>query len=295
MPEAALPLPPRDLAARVGTHEQADPIRFYLDEGLRLRGVIEQLLPPAWEWEGKRALDFGCGAARVLRQFEPEARRGDFYGCDIDRVSVDWDVEKLSPPFHFFHSQPAPPLPLGDGSLDLVWAMSVFTHIGRWWSGWLAELHRVLDTGGVVIASFLGEPMWEALLQEPYVENEVGMAVVHDWEGPDAWVFHSEWWLREHWGRAFEVLAVERPPRGPDGALEITHGYVVLRKLDADVSVQELERIDPSEVREIAGLQTQIRLLHGEVASNGTHSPRPWWRDALPTRAQLRRLSRRLR
>jgi SAM-dependent methyltransferase len=153
MPQDGLALPPRDLAARVGVPQEVDPLDFYLNEGRRLRGVIERLLPGGWDWEGKRALDFGCGAARVLRQFEPEAQIAELYGCDIDRTSVDWDLANLSPPFHFFHSELSPPLGLADGSLDLVWAMSVFTHIGDSWSAWLAELHRVLDAGGIVIAS----------------------------------------------------------------------------------------------------------------------------------------------
>ena len=91
--------------------------------------------------------------------------------------------------------------------------MSVFTHIADAWSDWLVEMHRLLASGGVLIASFLGEGMWEPLVGEPYREDKVGMSVMHHWEGPEAWVFHSEWWLREHWGRAFDVLTVQQPPR----------------------------------------------------------------------------------
>jgi SAM-dependent methyltransferase len=293
MPDAVLPLPPRELAARVGTPDEADPLQFYLQEGARLRGVIDELLPAGWDWEGKRALDFGCGAARVLRQFAPEAVNATFSGCDIDRASVDWDQLNLSPPFRFFHSDIAPPLSLPAGSVDLIWAMSVFTHIGQQWSDWLVELHRVLDDGGILIASFLGESMWEALVGEPYREDEVGMAVLHHWEGPDAWVFHSDWWLREHWGRAFEVLAVKGAPRGADGALQITHSYIALRRRSAQVGTAELERIDAGHARELAGLQTELRLARNELvalAARPTHVPR---RDAVP-RAALRRLRRRL-
>jgi SAM-dependent methyltransferase len=298
MPQDGLALPPRDLAARVGVPQEVDPLDFYLNEGRRLRGVIERLLPAGWDWQGKRALDFGCGAARVLRHFEPEAHIAELYGCDIDRTSVEWDLANLSPPFRFFHSGLEPPLDLADGSLDLVWAMSVFTHIGDSWSAWLAELHRVLDAGGIVIASFLGGPMWEALLHRPYAEDEVGMAVAHGWEGPDAWVFHSEWWLREHWGRAFDVLAVEHPPRGPDGALQITHGYIALRRREVVISPAELERIDRAEPRELAALQTEVRLLRDELtamaetATAAARPPRPGWREAVPE--PVRRLGRRL-
>jgi SAM-dependent methyltransferase len=241
-------------------------MEFYLEEGARLRSLIEQLLPDGWDWDGKRVLDFGCGSARVLRHFADEARRGSFSGCDIDNASIEWDRANLSPPLRFFRNEIAPPLKLPGGSLDLIYAMSVFTHITDLWSDWLSEMHRLLAPAGVLIASFLGEGMWEALVREPYREDDAGMTVLHHADGPDAWVFHSEWWLREHWGRAFDVLAVRRPPRGPDGTAQITHSYVVLRRREVEITRRELERIDPEEHRELAALETDLRLTRAELA-----------------------------
>ncbi len=273
MTESGLPLPPPHLAARVGTVDGADPMQFYLEEGARLRSLIGELLPDGWDWEGKRVLDFGCGSARVLRHFAAEAKKGSFSGCDIDRASIEWDQANLSPPLHFFRNDIAPPLELAAGSLDLIYAMSVFTHISDLWSDWLSEMHRLLASGGVLIASFLGEGMWEALVREPYREDDAGMTVLHHADGPDAWVFHSEWWLREHWGRVFDVLDIRRPPRGPDGAAQITHSYIALRRREVEVSRRELERIDPGERREVAGLQTNLRLTRAELAELSARQP----------------------
>jgi SAM-dependent methyltransferase len=270
----ALPLPPPDLAARVGTVAGEQPLDFYLREGARLRGVIEELLEPGWSWEGRRALDFGCGSARVLRHFAPEAERAELWGCDIDRASIEWDEANLAPPLRFFRNQPAPPLPLPAGSLDLIWAMSVFTHIADSWSAWLAEMHRLLAPDGVLIASFLGDGMWQALVGEPFLEDEVGMAVLHHWEGPDAWVFHSEWWLREHWGRAFHVMRVRRPPHDANGVAQITHSHVALRRREGEVTAADLERIDHGEAREVAGLQTSVRLARGELTKLASERPK---------------------
>jgi SAM-dependent methyltransferase len=296
MPDVALPLPPSDLAARVGTVDGADPLQFYLEEGARLRGVIEQLLPEGWGWAGKRVLDFGCGSARVLRHFSAEADTAAFWGCDIDRASIDWDRAHLSPPFRFFRNGLAPPLSVASGSLDLIWAMSVFTHITDLWSDWLAEMHRVLDADGILITSFLGEGMWEPLVGEPYREDDVGMAVMHHSEGPDAWAFHSEWWLREHWGRAFDVLGVMRPPRGPDGAAQITHSYIALRKRGDQIRKADLERVDSDEPRELAGLQTSLRLARQELAELGGRPSPPRWRAKMRRYlAALKRFPHRLR
>lgn len=231
-------------------------MRFYLDEGARLRGVIEGLLPGDWSWEGKRVLDFGCGSARVLRHFANEAQSGEFWGCDVDEASVEWDQANLSPPFRFFENGLAPPLSLADDSLDLVWAMSVFTHIADLWSDWLVEMHRVLAPGGVLIASFLGEGMWEALVREPYREDEVGMSVLHHWEGPDCWVFHSEWWLREHWGRAFEVVHIAEPIHN--------FSWALLRKRDVELTADDIAR--PSDDRrEFCAIQHNLRRAQKEI------------------------------
>ena len=144
----------------------------------------------------------------MLRQFLREAEQAEFWGCDIDAPSIAWVQANLSPPLRVFDNAFAPPLPLNEGYFDLVYATSVFTHIGDLWSDWLLELHRILAPGGRLISSFLGEGMWEALIGEAYREEAVGMTVRRHWTAQDAWVFHSEWWLREHWGRLFDVDAV---------------------------------------------------------------------------------------
>jgi SAM-dependent methyltransferase len=262
-----LPLPPQNLAARVGVADGADPIAFYLREGAALRGSIDGMLPGDWAWAGKRVLDFGCGSARVLRHFEREAGEATFIGCDVDEQSIAWDQANLSPPFRFFKSELMPPLAVDSKSLDLIWAMSVFTHIGDSWSSWLLEMHRLLAPGGLLIASYLGEGMWEALVGEPYVEDQVGMTVLGHWRGPDAWVLHSEWWLREHWGRAFDFLEVRRPARSATGPAEIEHSLLLLRKRPVEVTAGELESIDAEEHRELAGLQTSLRLTQRDLST----------------------------
>jgi SAM-dependent methyltransferase len=293
-----LPVPPPELASRVGPGDRTDPLEAYEREGRDVSARIRVLLGPDWAFENRRVLDFGCGSARVLRHFHAEARTAEFWGCDIDGPSIDWLRSELSPPFHGFQSSEEPPLPFADGYLDLVWAASVFTHIERW-APWLAELHRVLAPGGLLVASYLGEGMWEALVREPYREDEVGMTVLHHWRGPDADVLHSEWWLRAHWGRAFEVVEVARPPRRPDGSSAVAHSWIALRKREVEVSEADLERCDPAEPRELAALRTNLRVLRYEMAAlRDAGSLRTAASGALrdlAERARLRAPARRLR
>jgi len=74
------PFPPIELATRVGELYGADFV-LYEEIGRSVRTEILALLPPGWTFDGKRVLDFGCGAGRTLRHFLEKAQVGAFYGC----------------------------------------------------------------------------------------------------------------------------------------------------------------------------------------------------------------------
>jgi SAM-dependent methyltransferase len=226
----------------------------------------------------------------VLRHFATAAKRADFVGCDIDAPSIKWAQTHLNPPFRFLHHELTPPLDLAAESLDLILAMSVFTHISDRWAEWLTEMHRLLAPNGFLLASFLGEGMWEALVEDVYREDGVGMAVLRSWDGPYAWVFHSEWWLREHWGRGFDVVQVKRPARSTTGGAEITHSYVLVRKRNVRLTPDVLQRLDPREGRELAALQTSLQLARRDIDYLRGRQP-----DLVPhssIRARLKRAKR---
>jgi SAM-dependent methyltransferase len=51
-----------------------------------------------------------------------------------------------------------PPTPLGDGAFDLIFAVSVFTHLDETMQfALLGEMRRLLRPGGVLVASVQGE------------------------------------------------------------------------------------------------------------------------------------------
>jgi SAM-dependent methyltransferase len=269
------PLPSVELVDRVGS--VGGDLALYQEIGRRTREEILALLPEGWTFEGKRVLDFGCGAGRTLRHFVSEAEVAEIHGCEIDSPSVAWLEANLSPPFHVFRNDEAPPLPLESDSLDLIWAISVFTHLTDYWADWLLELHRLLRNGGLLIATILGPELAEAshpAVPDPGVSepaspgDRIGMNVVHfgrGWDLGGPATFHSAWWIREHWGRAFDVLELRE-----DGFIAAPgwrgQGVVVLAKQPGVPSVEDLERIDAAEPREIAALRHNIRQLHHELA-----------------------------
>ena len=244
----------------------------YLDRGAVGRASIERLLPADWIWGGKTVLDFGCGAGSTLRAFVDHTATNQFWGVDIHRPSIEWCQVHLDPPLHFAISEATPPLPFDQERFDLVYAISVFTHLTTHWAGWLLELHRVLRRGGLLVATFMGEAMSTGVAGEPWVEDQVGMNVYEagqDWDLGGPMVLHSPWWLREHWGRLFEVS--ELLPRGFAGDArsfgQHDHGAVVLRKTEKVSSFDELIRPARNEPREAIALLHEVDHLRAEVAA----------------------------
>jgi SAM-dependent methyltransferase len=266
--QSPLPYPPLKLAHRVGSLEGLDdPFARYDALGRGARDSIVDLLPDDWSWDGKRVLDFGCGAGRTLRHFADEARVAEFWGCDIDAESIGWLESNVSPPFHVFVNGVAPPLDQPDEQFDLIWCVSVFTHLTDTWSAWLLELHRVLKRGGLLVCTFMAEGMSELIAGEPWNEDLVGMNVLktgQSWDLGGPMVLHSPWWIREHWGRALDVLEVR--PHGFGTRAGDGQGVVLLQKDDRVASREELERIDPTNPREAAALRHNLDLVQAEVA-----------------------------
>jgi SAM-dependent methyltransferase len=262
------PMPPLELAHRVGSlPDGADPLELYDRIGRGCHDQILRMLPEGWSLTGRRALDFGCGAGRTLRHFLDRADETELWGSEIDEPSVEWVRAVLSPPVHVVLSPELPPLPNPDGHFDLIWAISVFTHLTDAWSRWLLELHRLLADDGLLIVTTMGAGLSEQLSAGPWGEDRVGMNVLFEWQDWDAggpFVFHSDWWLRAHWGRAFDFVAVDREP-AVEGELS-RHSWALLRKRQVELTPEDLERPEPDEPRELEAARHNIRQLQAEAA-----------------------------
>jgi SAM-dependent methyltransferase len=263
---SAVPFPALELANRVGSLEAAgDPFGYYEELGRLARADIVAQLPHDWTFDGKRVLDFGCGAGRTLRHFLAEAQEAEIWGCDIDGESINWLAEHLCPPLHVFPNEPEPPLDQPSASFDLVWSLSVFTHLTESWSRWLVELHRILRPGGLLFLTFIGRGLSEQITGEPHSDEMIGMNVTkcgQSWDLGGPMVAHSPWWIEEHWGRGFDVLALV--PDGFASTSSVGQGSVLLRKRDEAIDVQRLERHRPGDDREAPALQHNVAQLARE-------------------------------
>jgi SAM-dependent methyltransferase len=266
--QTAFPYPPLQLANRVGSlDEAAEPMAYYDELGRATYADIVSQLPEDWDFAGKRMLDFGCGAGRTLRHFAREAQAAEVWGCDIDEPSIRWISQHMCPPFHALLNGPEPPLDQPSSSFDFIWGVSVFTHITDNWSRWLAELHRLLRTGGLLYLTFMGRGTSQLIAGEPWDEEKVGMNVLRygqSWDLGGPMVMHSPWWIEEHWGRAFEIVSLQ--PDGFGGGTSFSHGSVLMRNRDLPVDAEMLERITPGDTREAVALAHNLAQSHAETA-----------------------------
>lgn len=265
-------LPPRDLAARIlGVPSDEHTLDEYEQSGRASRDAILGLLPDDFELTGQRVLDFGCGTGRVLRHFLADFPTCEYWACDIHEESVAWCKANL--PAHAFVSRGDPPLPLEDGQFDLIYAIAVFTHISVNWAEWLVELHRLLRPGGLLVATFHSRGLWQkGFAGQHNVEWDEDRTGIHVeqygeslFESCQAAVWLSEWWVREHWGRAFEVLELRQTGFAEEGSEgDSGQGCVSLRRRDVRITPDDL-REPSTDPREAAAAQRSRDLLLMEV------------------------------
>jgi SAM-dependent methyltransferase len=113
----------------------------------------------------ERVLDFGCAEGRVLRFF-PRGDDADLWGVDVNADRIAWCQQNLTPPFRFATTTTAPHLPFADETFDLVYAISVFTHISELADAWFLELLRIVRPGGHLYLTIHDEHTIELLLDE---------------------------------------------------------------------------------------------------------------------------------
>lgn len=179
-----------------------------------------------------RVLDFGCGCGRTLLAFDPDSTGCELFGTDIDEEAIAWCRASLDQATFSLNGE-EPPLDFPDGFFDLVYAVSVFTHLPEPLQlEWLQELRRVTGPGGLVLLSVRGPSYADTLSPEKREELVArGFAFspmpAHLQQLFPAWyqtATMSEDYIQRTWSGVFEV--VRRIPRAVDGAQDM----IVLRR-----------------------------------------------------------------
>lgn len=166
----SLPLPPARYRLMVAGTPGAD---WFLSSGKAAADSIRGILPVPME-SLRSVLDFGCGCGRVVRWWRDlpgEVAGTDFHAglvrwCRANLTFASFDVNDLEPPLTYETS-----------SFDLVYGLSVLTHLpvdGQ--RRWLEELARVSRQW--VVLSIHGNPYRARLTDEEQAAFDAGEIVV---------------------------------------------------------------------------------------------------------------------
>jgi SAM-dependent methyltransferase len=207
--------PPRLLVTVAGTPDPA----WFLESGRLTAGAIRNALERQGVDVAQVAsmLDFGCGCGRVIRHWSelPETRLA---GSDYNPRLIAWCSANL--PFaHFDQNQLGPPLRYGDGEFDVVYGLSVFTHLPEeLQQRWMQELTRVVRPGGHLLLTLHGDAYLERLTADEQAAYGRGELVVRWAEVAGSnlcTAFHPRSWVESRLvGRVELVEAVDEGAAG---------------------------------------------------------------------------------
>ena len=223
------PLPPAELITTEALMYKDDlktraKRQYYFGGGFRTaRTVLTALEDCGCDLRSMQSvLEFGCGSGRVVRHFRHIAGLC-LAGTDANPKPIAWDRTNL-PGVDFSENALTPPLKYDEDSFDLVYAISVFTHIPIVaQQPWLNELRRVLRPGGYLLCTVVGDNFVNSQLNgQDRAQLERDGALTLDRTHPRAsystqvlgsWdVFLTREQLRAAFGAGFEILCYTVTP-----------------------------------------------------------------------------------
>lgn len=140
------PVPTYTQLLGIGSHS----IRHYYESGVNcyLPIAVAALQARIDLHDEIKVLDFGCGAGRQLLHFTRRFPRPAYHACDVNEPAVRF-VKTHYPQVRAWQNEFRPPLPLASDALDMVYSVSVFSHLDPGDQElWLRELARVTRPGG---------------------------------------------------------------------------------------------------------------------------------------------------
>jgi ubiquinone/menaquinone biosynthesis C-methylase UbiE len=220
----------------IGNHDLASFLYTGATDLYRVNELVRSMTGKAL-WVFDSVLDWGVGCGRLARHF-PAQHSAALTGCDIDHDNVEWCQANLKG--RFVTSALEPPLPFADNTFDIVYGVSVFTHLREALQDkWLAELRRITKIGALVLTTVHGETAVEFFRLRPreyanlkasirrkgLIVSSSNVQLEGYVEEPREYVnvFHDREYIEGHWSSYFDVLHVI------PGYI-FTHDMVVLRR-----------------------------------------------------------------
>jgi SAM-dependent methyltransferase len=212
-PSSPAPVPPAWLRAHVGrTSSRDEYVRVGRAGFETVVQAFEAHRDPARAYP--RWLDFGCGCGRLCRYLPLPGVCEAYVGADVDSEAIRWNARNLRAG-EFVLLAPRPPSPLPSRGFDVVYCVSVFTHLEEEPQfAWLDELVRVLSPGGLLIASTHSERL--SATRPDLSPGELARLARKGFgfapgsgRFNDATAFHSRQYLEKTWSRGLKLLGFE--------------------------------------------------------------------------------------
>jgi SAM-dependent methyltransferase len=171
------PIPPLAIRGHVGAFFRP---KSYVESGRIVLDDLERVLADAGRplSAAREILDLASGPGRVsmhLMERYPDTR---VTGCDVDARSIEWAARHLERGT-FVVSEPQPPLPFDDGTFDLVFAYSLWTHLSEPAQlAWLSEVRRILRPEGIAVLTThgVGAYSWMTRSPDAFIQSDSFMA-----------------------------------------------------------------------------------------------------------------------
>ena len=188
----------------------------YVHHGIEHAEMIAEKIRQYRPGSGARAerpviLDWGCGPGRVIRQLRDRVvpLQPEIHGTDYNSRTISWCGRSL-PGIRFERNGTSPPLSYRDGQFDVIYGISVFTHLSeKGHFAWRDELARLLAPGGLLIITLHGQRFLQYLDGELQARFRNGDLVVRQLgaEGRREFqAFHPSVWVCANMVGPFECL-----------------------------------------------------------------------------------------
>jgi len=132
---------------------------MYFTDGYNTAKWILSQLKRYIHFDKANILDWGCGPARVVRHL-PQLLKDtatSVYGTDYNEQTIDWCKKNISG-VSFNLNAIHPPLNYADSFFDIVYGISIFTHLSlENHNSWMDELHRITKPGGIILLTTQGQ------------------------------------------------------------------------------------------------------------------------------------------
>ena len=182
-------------------------IQSYIDIGKQISDVICDELK---NYNKRQSiLDYGCGLGRVLFHLNKRFNKSKIYAYDIDNEILKWANFILSNKFVRFESSTDI---FESGKFDIVYCISVFTHIYNNRDKVILDIKRILKKRGILFVSFHDKTLFNEIYKNKknrFYANELVVGNCFNDGDEGKGVFYDSTYWYDYLGKHFTHVKTE--------------------------------------------------------------------------------------